>query len=219
MHCTFVVSMCHFQLSCFCFEFRKRIPPGRVLGPHGSGHRPEKWSEQLRCQSALGPLSWPATKNASQSCWFAPKDCSQYSPPDHFPVGGLNLWLVVRSTDSTVSFFAALELFCGQGFFMEAELLKNLTHLADFCRRPDVTLEELSCFSECRVKSYTRPLGITSPQSTLEKGKGGRIADRVIGSFVACEELRSWYRALSNGLQRCEGFQRQELRARWLLGL
>ena len=67
---------------------------------------------------------------------------------------------------------------------MEAELLKNLTHLADFCRRPDVTLEELSCFSECRVKSYTRPLGITSPQSTLEKGKGGRIADRVIGSFV-----------------------------------
>eukprot|EP00435_Cladocopium_sp_Y103_P005455 s3710_g1.t2 len=50
---------------------------------------------------------------------------------------------------------------CGPGFFMETELLKNLTHLADFCRRPDVTLEE----------------------------------------------LRSWYRALSNGLQRCEGFQ------------
>ena len=111
-----------------------------------------------------------------------------------------------------MSFFAAFELFCGQGFFMEAELLKNLTHLADFCRRPDVTLEELSCFSECRVKSYTRPLGITSPQSTLEKGKGRIAGDRIL----CCEELRSWYRALSNGLQRCEGFQRQELRARGL---
>ena len=180
-----------------------------VLGPLGASGQPEKWSEQLRCQSALGPLSWPATKNAaSQSCWFtAPKKDWSRSPTDHFPVG-----LICDS--------ASLQL--SSNFLLWSGLLHGGRAPQEFdpfgrllpSTRCHTWGAEL-VFSMMREIIHWASLGHSAslaPSRPL-KEKEGTSQTRWLGSFVAVEELRSWYRALSNGLQRCEDFQRQDLRA------